>query len=236
MSVSLNSELNLNPLLNLMLQNSYGLVILGIGAVLILAVTLIFFLIKSGIFSVVIEYQDYKVKRIQEEIKDKEGLISDESLKNYKEKILYHLNVAKLNRLLNYSNPDRDLLEYILSCRDTRLAIFYYESAKQYLEKDINTKQYILKKGWRTKHATKLSTLGTCMYFIITLGSLFPMCWLLLLCLVNGESINKIPSSFLISQGILFVECTVLALMTLSPLLKPFKAKKFLALEKVDES
>lgn len=137
MAVNLNSELNLTPVLEKVLNNPYGLIAICIVVGLILIIALVFFIAHSGILSSIREYQEYKVRKIKDEIKDQEDLLKDDSFKKYKAQIQYHLDVTKLNKLLKYSHHDKDLLEYILSCKNSRLAIFYYESSNSYLEKDM---------------------------------------------------------------------------------------------------
>src|SRR5690606_16962240 len=92
---------------------------------LILIIALVFFIARSGIVGSIREHQEYKVRKNKDEIKDQEDLLKDESFRKYKDQIQYHLDVAKLNKLLKYSHYDKDLLEYILSCQDSRRAILY---------------------------------------------------------------------------------------------------------------
>lgn len=235
MAANLNTELNLNPLVDRMLDNPYGLFAIFLVLGLILVIALVFFLAKSGILSTIREHQEYKISKIKDEIKDQEELLKDESFKKYKNQIQYHLDVIKLNKLLKYSHHDKNLLEYILSCKNSRLAIFYYESSSFYLEKDDETKQFKLKKYCKDWLVNWLNGIGTFIYFGISLGSLYPMIYVFYSCIKAGESLNQIPSSFFVSQFLLFIISLVLALMLLSPLVKPWKAKKFLELEKIED-
>lgn len=235
MAANLNTELNLGPVLEKILENPYGLFAICLVLGLILVIALVFFLAKSGILSSIREYQEYKARKIKDEIKDQEELLKDESFKKYKNQIQYHIDVTKLNELLKYSHHDKDLLEYILSCKDSRLAIFYYESSKFYLEKDNEIKQFKLKKYCTDKFVKWLNGLGTFIYFGISLGSLSPMIYVFYSCIKAGESLKQIPISFFVSQFLLFIICLVLALMLLSPLVKPWKAKRFLELEKIEQ-
>lgn len=60
------------------------------------------------------------------------------------------------------------------------------------------------------------------------------MIYIFYICIKAGESLNKIPNSFFVSQFFLFLISLVLALVLLNPLVRPWKAKKFLELEKID--
>lgn len=234
MAANLNSELNLTPLLEKILDNPYGLFVICMVLGLILIIALVFFIARSGILSSIREHQEYKVRKIKDEIKDQEELLKDDSFKRYRDQIQYHLDVTKLSKLLKYSHHDKDLLEYILSCKDSRLAIFYYESSNSYLEKDNETKQFKLKKYCKDWGVNWLNRIGTIIYFGISLGSLSPTIYIFYICIKAGESLNKIPNSFFVSQFFLFLISLVFALMLLNPLVKPWKAKKFLGLEKID--
>lgn len=233
MAVNLNSELNLTPVLEKILNNPYGLIAICIVVGLILIIAFVFFIARSGIVGSIREHQEYKVRKIKDEIRDQEELLKDDSFIKYKDQIQYHLDVAKLNKLLKYSHHDKDLLEYILSCQDSRRAIFYYESSNFFLEKDNETKQFKLKGYCRNWLVNGLNKIGTIIYFGVSLGSLSPMIYVFYLCIREGESLNKIPNSFFVSQFFLFLISLVLALMLLNPLVKPWKAKQFLELEKI---
>lgn len=234
MAANINAELNLNSLLEQLLDNPYGLFTICLIIGLIIIISAIFFLAKSGILSTIREHQEYKMRRIKDEIKDQEEMLVDESFKQYRHQIRYHLDVAKLNKLLKYSHFDKDLLEYILSCKNSRLAIFYYESSNFYLEKDSETKQFKLKKYCSNRLVNWLNGLGTFLYFGISLGSLSPIIYTMFLFLRAGESLSKIPNSFFLSQLFLFVVSIILGLMLMAPLVKPWKAKQFLELEKIE--
>jgi len=235
MAANINAELNLNSLLEQLLDNPYGLFAICLVIGLIIVISAVFFLAKSGILSSIREHQEYKMRRIKDEIKDQEELLEDESFKKYKHQIKYHLDVTKLNKLLKYSHFDKDLLEYILSCKNSRLAIFYYESSNFYLEKDSKTKQFKLKKYCSGRLVNGLNSLGTFLYFGISFGSLSPVIYTIFLCIRAGESLSKIPNSFFFSQFFLFIISITLGLMLMTPLVKPWKAMKFLELEKIEQ-
>ncbi|MCH7303503.1 hypothetical protein NDN11_15295 [Acinetobacter sp. C26M] len=233
MSANLNSELNLTPLLERIIDNPYGVIICSSVLFLVLVVAIVFFVAKSGILSSIREHQDHKIQRINDEIKDQEKLLSDASFEKYKNQIQYHLDVSKLNKLLKYSHHDKDLLEYILSCENKNLAIFYYKKASFYLEKDQTTQKFKLKSFCKDWLVNSLNVAGTIIYFSIGFGSLLPMAYIAFMCIKAGVGLNQVPFSFFVSQFILFIACLLLALMILKPMVKPWQAKKFLELEKV---
>lgn len=233
MAANLNSDLNLNPLLDLVIASPYGSAICGFLFCLAIFTAIVFFIAKSGILSIIREHQEYKIRKIKDEINDQEELLKDDSLKKNKLQIQYHLNVSKLNKLLKYTHHDKDLLEYILSCKNKNLAIFYYESANVFLEKEGSGRKFKLKKYCKNWLVNVLNWIGVILYFVISLGSLYPTIYVFYLCIKAGESINKVPASFYISQIFLFFICLMLALILLSLFVKPWKAKQFLELEKI---
>lgn len=234
MAANLNTEFNLNPLIERALDNPYGVGVLIAVIILGLVILLFFSIFKSGILSGIREHQEYKARKIKEEIKDQEDLLEDESFKKYKHQIKYHLDVVKLNKLLKYSHYDKDLLEYILSCKDKRLAMLYYDSANFFIEKNEATKEFQLKGFCRNWWIKLLNGLGTILYFGISLGSLYPTAIAFYIAITTGTSLKIIPFSFVISQFLLFILCLILALMVLIPMVRPWKAMKFLELEKIE--
>lgn len=230
MAMNLNAELNLSPLMEIMLKNPYAV---GAFLCLVLFVGVVFFVAKSGVLSIFSEHQEYRLRRIKDETTDQELLLADESLRKYNNQISYHLQISKLNNLLKFNHHDIDLLEYILSCKNKDLAIFYYKSAGQYIEKDEITKQFKLKKYCNDWLVKLLDRIGMILYFGIGFGSLLPMVYVLYLCSVTGQSLSVIPGSFILSQLFLFCMCLLLALIVSNPLFKPWKARQFLKLEKI---
>lgn len=234
MAANLNTDLNLNPLIERILDNPYGVAVV-IGIVVLASVIILFFSIsKSGILTSIREHQEYKVRRVKEEIKDQEDLLEDEAFKKYKHQIKYHLDVLKLNKLLKYSHHDKDLLEYILSCKNSRLAMNYYDSGNFFLEKDESTKAYKLKSFCKIWWIKLLNGLGTFLYFGISFGTLYPTALTFYIAFTTGASLKGIPLSFIASQFLLFVLGVILAMMILSPMIKPWKAMRFLELEKIE--
>lgn len=234
MSATINTDLNLNPLIERALDNPYGVGGLIIVVILGLVILLFFSVFKSGILNSIREHQEYKARKIREEIKDQEDLLEDESFKECRYQIKYHLDVIKLNKLLKYSHYDKDLLEYILSCKDKRIAMLYYDSANFFIEKNEVTKKFQLKGFCRNWWIKLLNGAGTILYFGISLGSLYPTAIVLYEALTTGTSLKTLPFSFFISQFLLFVLCLILALMVLIPMVRPWKAMMFLELEKIE--
>lgn len=234
MPASLNTDLNLNPLIDRTLDNPYGVAGLIIVVILGLVILLFFSVFKSGILNGIREHQEYKARKIREEIKDQEDLLEDESFKKYRYQIKYHLDVVKLNKLLKYSHYDKNLLEYILSCKDKRLAMLYYDSSNFFIEKNEVTKQFQLKGFCRNWWIKLLNGVGTILYFGISLGSLYPTAIVFYEAITKGASLKTVPFSFVISQFLLFVLCLILALVILVPMVRPWKAMMFLKLEKIE--
>lgn len=235
MAANLNTELNLGPLLERILENPYGLGFCAVVIVIILFVVAIYFIAKSGIINSIREHQEYKVKKVNEEIKYQEDLLKDESFKKYKSKIKYNLDVERLGKLLKYKHHDKDLLEYIYSCKNSKLAIQYYESSKFQLEKDQTTGLFKLKKYFPNWFVMTLNYVGTAIYFALTLGSLAPTFYVFYYANKTGESLSTLPTTFYLAQLFLFFIFFVLALCVLSLFIKPWKGKKFLELEKIEE-
>ena len=234
MAANLNTDLNLNPLIERILDNPYGVAVVICVVVLALVIILFFSISKSGILTSVREHQEYKIRRVKEEIKDQEDLLEDEAFKKYKHQIKYHLDVLKLNNLLKYSHNDKDLLEYILSCKNSRLAMIYYDSAKSYIAKDENTKRFKLKKYCHPIWIKLLNGLGTLLYFGISFGTLYPTGKIFYIAFTTGASLKGIPFSFVVSQFLLFVLGIILGMMVLAPMVRPWKALMFLELEKIE--
>ncbi|WP_373351020.1 hypothetical protein [Acinetobacter bereziniae] len=233
MAANLNADLSLTPLLEKILSNPYGLVVCSILIVLVFLIGAIYFIVKSGVLSSIREHQEYKNKRVNDEIKDQEKFLSDKSFEKYKEEVKYHLDVLKLNKILKYTHYDKDLLEYILSCKNKNLAIFYYKRSSFYLHKSEGN--FILKKYCTDNMVKNLNIFGTAAYFLICFGSLTPIIYVFFEFIRRGISLSQIPLSFVISQFILFFASLILALIIFSPLVKPWQAKKFLELEKIEK-
>jgi len=221
MAANFNTEFNLNPLIERVLDNPYGVGVLIAVVILGLVILLFFSIFKSGILSGIREHQEYKARKIKEEIKDQEDLLEDESFKKYRHQIKYHLDVVKLNKLLKYSHYDKDLLEYILSCKDKRLAMLYYD-------------KFQLKGFCHNWWIKLLNGVGTILYFGISLGALYPTVKIFYIAFVTGVSLKGIPLSFVASQFLLFVLGIMLGMMILIPMVRPWKAMKFLELEKIE--
>ncbi|MHA3104148.1 hypothetical protein [Acinetobacter sp. ANC 3791] len=235
--MAMNAELDLSPIIPYLLKSTYGVIflcILGFFASIIFG---IYLLIKSGLLTSIRELHEFKSSKIDAHIKTQKELLNDPDFSGCKDEIAYNLKLTKLEKLLNFKHHDLDLLLYILSCRNNKLAISYYESSKGYLDKDQVTKSYKLKDGWRTKFATSLYNIGTIIYFSICIGSFYPVAFVIFYsALIKGESLKNLHASFFVSQFFLFVICLILALFILTPMVKPWQAKQFLELEKISST
>ena len=235
MAANINADVDLNPLLQRIVESSGGLIFCSAVIIILVFVIAIYFIAKSGVINSIREHQEYKVKRANDEIKYQEELLKDDSFKKYKHKIQYNLDVARLGKLLKYKHPDKDLLEYMYSCKNSKLAIQYYESSKFQLEKDDVTHLYKLKKYFPNWLIKTLNYIGTGIYFILTFGSFAPTFYFFYYTSKTNENIKDLPLNFYIAQLLLFFICFILALSILSLFIKPWKAKKFLELEKIED-
>lgn len=235
MGANLNAELDLNIFLEKLLENPYGLAFCSVIILIVLFIVGMYFFTRLGILNNIREHQEYKIKRVNEEIKYQEELLKDESFKKYKSKIKYNLDVERLGKLLKYKHHDKDLLEYMYSCKNPKVAIQYYEASKFQLEKDDTTKLYKLKKYFPNWLVMTLNYVGTGIYFILTLGSLFPTFYAFYYSFKTGESLNSLGYTFYLAQLFLFFMCFLLALSVLSLFIKPWKGKKFIELEKIED-
>ena len=93
MAANLNAGLNLDPLIERLLDNPYGLAIFIFLAVLGVLILIFGYIFKSGILNSIREHQEYKDRRVREEIKDQQDLLEDEAFKRYKNQIKYHLGL-----------------------------------------------------------------------------------------------------------------------------------------------
>lgn len=227
-------QVNFKQFVEQMTESPYGLTLLAFVLVIILLIFIIYFISKFSILNIIREHQEYKIKKTNDEITYLQELLKDETFKNYTSKIKYDLAVAKLCKLLKYNHHDKDLLEYIWSCKNSKLAIQLYESSKFQLEKDETTKEFKLKKYFPNWWVLTLNYVGTSVYFVLTLSSLYPTFYLFYYSYKTGENINNLPFKFYISQILLFLIFFVIALAVLNLFIKPWKGKKFLELEKIE--
>lgn len=234
--MAMNAELDLSPIIPYLLKSTYGVIFLCVLVFFASIIFGVYLLIKSGLLTSIRELHEFKSSKIDAHIKTQKELLIDPDFSGCKDEIAYNLKLAKLEKLLNYKHHDLDLLLYILSCKNNKLAIFYYESSKRYLEKDELSKKFKLKKYCKKWLINTLNVVATILYFGICIGSLYPIAFVYYSYLMKGESIKNIPSSFFLSQFFLFVICVILALMILTPLVRPWKAQKFLELEKISST
>ncbi|KAA8733895.1 hypothetical protein F4V57_07545 [Acinetobacter qingfengensis] len=136
---------------------------------------------------------------------------------------------------MKFKHYDIDLLFYIISCRNKKAAIKYYESAGSCLEKDQTTKKYKLKSKYTDGSVKVMYWIGTIQYFVFVFASLFPTFWVFYIAWTTGESLKDLPNIFFGLQFLLSIIAITIGLCFLSPLLKPWKAKQFLELEKVKD-
>lgn len=229
-------SVKLNELIDAIMQSQYGMLLLSILLVFFLLIIFVYFVAKSGFLSGVVQYQEYKLKKVNDDIDYQESLLNDSSFKKYENKIKYNLEVAKLCKLLNYNHHDKDLLEYMYLCKNSKLAIQLYESSKFQLEKDKEKGFYRLKKIFPNWWVMTLNYIGTAIYFILTLGSLYPTFYIFYYAYKTEQSLGSLPFSFYIAQVILFFIFFAIALSILSLFIKPWKGKKFLELDKIEGS
>lgn len=231
--MNVNAELDLNIIVNKLIGNTYGVVFLCLIGVFIIIVVSIYFIAKSGFLTEVRAFLEYKIKNESNKIKNKEDIMNEPAINYIKEDIQYHNNVEKLQKYLNFKHPDIDLLCYIISCRNKKAAIQYFQASSSCLTKDRNLKKYILKKEYSNHRIKVLYWIGTIQYFGLIAASLFPTYWVFYILWTTNENINNLPPVFFGLQFILSIVAIGIAFILLGFFLKPWKAKQFLKLEKV---
>jgi hypothetical protein len=87
MAANINAELNLNLLLQRIIESPGGLVLCSAVILILVFVVAIYFIAKSGVINSIREHQEYKVKRVNDEIKYQEELLKDDSFQQHKNKI-----------------------------------------------------------------------------------------------------------------------------------------------------
>lgn len=231
--MAFNINLDLNAFIVKIQNSAYGLeFICGITTVIVL-VTCIYFLAKSGVVSGIRDYSDHRRKKRNEIIAEQVELLEDKILKDYENDLEYHIKVSKLENYLNITSKDLDLLTYILSCRDRVKAVRLYKIAKEYLEKDENSCVYRLKPKYTEKRLKVYSYLGTILYICINIIGSGPYLYLNFLKYVHRDTDTIIANSVYISLFIFFIILFIFSMYVLWSFLKPEAAKNFLKLEKI---
>ncbi|OUY08723.1 hypothetical protein [Acinetobacter populi] len=233
--MSINAELDLNAIIEKLLNDTYGLIFLCIIIFLVILTVFVYFIAKSGLISEIKNYLEYRNKSEQDRLKNQNDLLAMASFKPIENELKYHFDIERIQKYLKFKHSDMDLIFYIISCRNKKAAIKYYESSSSCLEKDLITKRYILKKIYKNWVVSTLYWLGTILYFGLVFASLFPTIWVFQIAWTTGENLNDLPNVFFAFQFLLSIIAIVVGLFILSPLLKPWKAKQFLELEKVKD-
>ncbi len=233
MAANVDAKVDFTAILSEIMKSEYGLVFICSLLFIIVLAAFLYMFGKSGIISHFKVYSEYSNKKYLREIEQKEDLLNDEALSEFKGDMEYHIKVSKLENFLKFKNKDIDLLKYIISCRDSQRAIRLYKKGCEYLEKDKETKTYKLKPKY-TKESIELQEKRTpYMYFGINgIGGL-PI----FLNLISSLFPELISFNFNVLESIsFFIVFFIISLVFTFRTLKPFAALYFLEIEKIDES
>lgn len=236
MSANLNAEINLNQFALKLLESTYGLEFICVLIFLVVMVSSIYFLAKSGVISGLRDYSDYKRRKKNEYIDEQENLLKEDTLTEFSNELKYHLKVAKLANYLNVKNKDIDLLKYILSCCDKDRAVRLYKRGQEYLEKDEVSRKYELKKKYTKNKIKWYGYCGTILYIFINAIGCAPYIVITYISFVYSESISTLPSDLNYLLICFFMIFFIISMFVLWHFLKPEAAKNFLELEKINLS
>ncbi|MEQ1324606.1 hypothetical protein [Acinetobacter soli] len=228
MAASINTDVNLNPVVSRLLESEWGLVFICIMIFLLVIGGFVYLLAKSGVMSGFTAYTEHTSKKFHKEIEYKEELLSDESLIEFKDLMEYHVKVSKLENFLKFKNKDIDLIRYILSCRDSNRAIRLYKKGSDYLEKNQETKLYQLRSKYSSEKIKKGEKLALFYYFGLNFIGVSPFFYNIY------STFNKSVFNFERYNGVIFfILFFVISLIVTYNKLRPFSALYFLELEKI---
>ncbi|MBJ9903654.1 hypothetical protein [Acinetobacter bereziniae] len=229
--MGINATFDLNKFIDQYINFNSGITFFNALFIIFIIILAFYFIGKSGLLSGLREHSEYKRKKIKYTIEDQEELLKDESLKDFKKYLEYHLKVTKLGNYLKFKENDIDLLKYIISCRNKNKAIRLYSFGQKYIEKD-NSK-FRLKKGLTNKKIKKSVLIGDVLYFSIASIGALPFLSILIVPLFFPELRMEINQKLMTPSIILFLVFLFIALLVLWKYLKPEAAQNFLELEKI---
>lgn len=229
----MNADINVNEILQLIQKLPYGILFTYFIVFSAVIIAGIFFIGKSGFISGLRSHSEYNRKKIDREIKQKEKLLNDIKLQEFKAAMEYHIKVMKLEEFLKIKNKDIDLLEYILACKDSERAVRLYKKGKDFLEKDNASKKYKLKARFNENTIKRREILGISQYVIFNVLGTSTF----LIEAINVLFRLNLPIKFnLLSQVEIFLMFFSMSLFFTYQMLLPIAAKAFLELEKISST
>lgn len=233
MAANVDAKVDFTAILSEIMKSEYGLVFICSLLFLIVLAAFLYMFGKSGIISHFKIYTEYSNKKFLREIEQKEELLNDEALSEFKGDMEYHIKVSKLENFLKFKNKDIDLLKYIMSCRDSQRAIRLYKKGSEYLEKDKETKVYRFKPKY-TKESIQRQEKRT-LYFYFGINALGGSPFFLKL--ISSRYPSFISFDFDVFEGTLFfIICFIISIIYTFNTLRPYSALYFLEIEKINES
>lgn len=229
--MGINATFDLNKFIDQYINFNSGISFFNALFIIFIIILAFYFIGKSGLLSGLREHSEYKRKKIKYTIEDQEELLKDESLKDFKKYLEYHLKVTKLGNYLKFKENDIDLLKYIISCRNKNKAIRLYSFGQKYIEKD-NSK-FRLKKGLTDVKVKKSALIGNILYFSIAIFGSLPILTCLFTPVFHPELKELIAQKLEMPSIIFFFVFLFIAMLILWKYLKPEAAQNFLELEKI---
>lgn len=230
MAASINTDVNLNPVVIRLLESEWGLLFICIMIFLLVIGGFVYLLAKSGVMSGFTAYTEHTSKKFHKEIEYKEELLSDESLIEFKDLMEYHVKVSKLENFLKFKNKDIDLLKYALYCRDSRKALKLYIRGKDFLEKDKKTNSFKLKNKMTVDKIKIREKIALIIYCLLNFIGTLPYIGQVIIIIFKISEVNWFS---LKDQLIIFIVLLVFSFIVVTFLLSPRAAQSFLELEKI---
>lgn len=229
--MGINATFDLNKFIDQHIDFNSSITLINVSIIIFILIFAFYFIGKSGLLSGLREHSEYKRKKIKYTVEDQEELLKDESLKDFKKYLEYHLKVTKLGNYLKFKENDIDLLKYIISCRNKNKAIRLYNFGQEYIEKD-NSK-FRLKKGLTDVKIKKFALIGNIFYFSIAIFGSLPILTCLFAPVFYPELKELIAQKLEMPSIIFFFVFLFIAMLILWKYLKPEAAQNFLELEKI---
>lgn len=227
----MNASFDLNKFIDQYVNLNSGITLFNILFIGLLLIAVFYFIAKSGFISGLREHSEYKRKKLKYSIEDQEELLKDESLKDLRPHLEYHLKVSKLSNYLKFKDTDIDLLRYFIACKDKNKAMRLYSFGSKYIENDNGMIK--LKDGLTDQKIRNSVIKGNIFYFIIAGIGAIPFFTTTFLPIFYPELRDFIRAKMYWPSIILFWVFLFTAMLTLWKYLKPEAAKNFLELDKI---
>jgi len=232
--LSVNTSFDLNKFIDQYVNFNSGITLFNIILIVFLLIVVFYFIAKSGFISGLREHSEYKRKKLKYSIEDQEELLKDESLKDLRPHLEYHLKVSKLSNYLKFKDSDVDLLKYIIACKDKNKAMKLYLTGSNCLVNENGI--FRLKDGLTNESIKKSVTKGNIIYFLISGIGAAPLLVLLFIPIFYLELRDLIYTKLLWPSIGFFALFLFAAVLNLWKYLKPDAAKDFLELEKIKQN